>query len=48
VREKAGATLVLPFGVLLPLLLLARSPAYGVALLGPVATGVYLALRLRA
>ena len=48
VREKAGATLVLPFGVLLPLLLLARSPIYGVALLAPAATGVYLALRLRA
>ena len=47
-REKAGATLVLPFGVLLPLLLLARSPFFAFALLAPVATGVYLALRLRA
>ena len=48
VREKAGATVVLPFGVLLPLLLLARSPFFAFALLAPVATGVYLALRLRA
>jgi hypothetical protein len=48
VREKAGATLVLPFGVLLPLLLLARSPFFAFALLAPVVTGVYLALRLRA
>jgi hypothetical protein len=47
VREKAGATLVLPFGVLLPLLLLARSPYFAFALLAPVATGAYLALRLR-
>ena len=48
VREKLGATLVLPFGVLLPLLVLGRSPLFAFALLAPVATGVYLALRLRA
>ena len=41
VREKVGATLVLPFGALLPLLLLARSPLYALALLAPVATCAY-------
>ena len=40
VREKIGATLVLPFGALLPLLLLARSPLFAFALLAPFATCV--------
>lgn len=48
VPEKVGATLVLPFGVLLPLLLLARNPFFGFALLAPIVTATYLALRLRA
>jgi uncharacterized membrane protein len=48
VREKLAATLVLPFGTLAPLLLIARGSLYALLLLLPFATSAYLALRLRA
>jgi hypothetical protein len=47
VREKIGATLVVPFGALLPLLLIAHGALYALLLLLPFATALYLALRLR-
>jgi len=47
VREKLAATLVLPFGTLVPLLLIAHGSLYALLLLLPFATSGYLALRLR-
>lgn len=46
-REKLGATLVLPGGTLLPFLLLSRSAWYAAALVAPLGTAAYLAVRLR-
>ena len=40
--EKVMGTLVLPFGALIPLLLVSRDPLYAVLLLLPLATGVRL------
>jgi hypothetical protein len=40
--EKVLATLVLPFGALIPLLLVSRDPLYALLLLLPLATGVRL------
>jgi hypothetical protein len=47
VREKVGATLLLPCGTLFPLLLVGRSPLYALALAAPVGSSAYLAVRLR-
>ena len=47
VREKVGATLLLPCGTLFPLLLVGRSPLYALALAAPIGSSAYLALRLR-
>lgn len=40
--EKVMATLVLPFGALIPLLLVSRDPLYALLLVLPLATGVRL------
>ncbi len=47
VREKLVATAVLPGGALVPLLLIERSALFAVALLAPLGTAGYLAVRLR-
>jgi hypothetical protein len=40
--EKVMGTLVLPFGALIPLLLVSRDPLYGLLLVFPLVTGVRL------
>ena len=40
--EKVMATLVLPFGALIPLLLVSRDPLYALLLVFPLVTGIRL------
>jgi HAAS domain-containing protein len=47
VRDKIGATVMLPGGALVPLLLIGRSAYFALALLAPLASSAYLSLRLR-